>query len=172
VDVSLVDSWLLVISHMLLLRSHPRRCILRLKLWRIQKKCSRNLRLKKTLKKCSRRRIQLSSHSYMEANADGDIVIPPTPEAAEDAPLRQLPLHPMLWVEILMIQGMTMERMMKTTTMVMKILRRKMMMIFAIMGLSTTSTPLKMRVASSVFYCRRYCSTWVHHEAPLCHQAF
>jgi hypothetical protein len=65
VDVSLVDSWLLVISHMLLLRRNPRRCILRLKLRRIQKKCSRNLRLKKTLKKCSRRRIQLSSHNYM-----------------------------------------------------------------------------------------------------------
>jgi hypothetical protein len=26
-------------------------------------------------------------------------------------------------------------------------------------GAGTTSTPLKMRMASSVFYCRRYCST-------------
>jgi hypothetical protein len=42
----------------------------------------------------------------------------------------------------------------------MKILRKKRMMILAIMGLSTTSTPLKMRMASTMFYCRRYCSTW------------
>jgi hypothetical protein len=63
-------------------------------------------------------------------------------------------------VEILMIQGMTTERMMKTTTMVMKILRRKMMRILAIVEMNTTSTPLKMRMASFAFYCRRYCSTW------------
>jgi hypothetical protein len=67
VDVSLVDSWLLVISQRLLLRRNPRRCSLRLKLRRIWKKYSRNLRSKKTLKKCSRRRIQLSSHSCMMA---------------------------------------------------------------------------------------------------------
>jgi hypothetical protein len=44
--------------------------------------------------------------------------------------------------------------------MVMKILRRKRMMILAIVELSTRSTPLKMRMASSVIYCKRYCSTW------------
>jgi hypothetical protein len=66
----------------------------------------------------------------------------------------------MLWVVIQMIWGMTADRMMKTTTMEMKILRRKRMMILSIMGLSTTSIPLKMRMASSVSYCRRYCSTW------------
>jgi hypothetical protein len=98
--------------------------------------------------------------TVLEADADGDIVIPPAPVAADDAPLRLLLLHPMLWVVIRMIQGMTAERMMKTTTMVMRILRRKEMMILAIVELSTTSTPLKMRTTSSVFYCRRYCSTW------------
>jgi hypothetical protein len=59
-----------------------------------------------------------------------------------------------------MTQGMTAEKMMKTTTMVVKILRRRRMMILAILGLSTTSTPLEMRMASFVFYCRRYCNTW------------
>jgi hypothetical protein len=103
---------------------------------------------------------QLYDGTVLEADADGDIVIPLALEAAEDAPLCQLPLHPMLWVEIRMIQEMTAERMMKTTTMVMKILRRKRMTVLAIMGLSTTSTPLKMRMAGSVFYCRGYYNTW------------
>jgi hypothetical protein len=55
---------------------------------------------------------------------------------------------------------MTAERMMKTTTMVIKILRRKRMMILAIVELSTISTPLKMRTPSYVFYFKRYCSIW------------
>jgi hypothetical protein len=55
---------------------------------------------------------------------------------------------------------MTVERMMKTTTIVMRILRRRRMTILAIVGLNTTSTPLKMRMASFVSYCRRYCTTW------------
>jgi hypothetical protein len=67
VVISLVDSWLLVISQRMLLRRNPRRCSLRLNLRRIRKKCSHNLRLKKTLKKCSRRRILLSSHNCMMA---------------------------------------------------------------------------------------------------------
>jgi hypothetical protein len=62
--LSLVDSWLLVISKRMLLRRNLKRCSLRLKLRRIRKKCSRNLRLKKTLEKCNRR-IQMSSHSCM-----------------------------------------------------------------------------------------------------------
>jgi hypothetical protein len=67
VVVSLVDSWLHVISQRLLLRRNPKRCRLRLKLRRIRKKCNRNHRLRKTLKKCNGRRIQLSSHNCMMA---------------------------------------------------------------------------------------------------------
>jgi hypothetical protein len=55
VVISLVDSWLLVISQRMLLRRNSKRCSLRLKLRRIQKKCSQNLRLKKILKKYNRR---------------------------------------------------------------------------------------------------------------------
>jgi hypothetical protein len=98
--------------------------------------------------------------TVLEADADGDIVIPPAPEAIEDAPPAPVALHRILWVEIQMTRAMTVVRMMNTTTMMEKILRRKRMTILAIVGLSTTSTPLKMRMASSVSYYRKYCSTW------------
>jgi hypothetical protein len=75
-------------------------------------------------------------------------------------PLRLLLLHPMLWVVIRMIQEMTVEMRMKMTTTLMKTLRRKRTVILAIVELSTTNTPLRMRMVSYVFFFVRYFSTW------------
>jgi hypothetical protein len=72
--------------------------------------------------------------------------------------LRLLILHPMLWVVIRMIREMIAEMRMKMTTTLMKTLRRK--KILVIVELSTTNTPLRRRMASSVFFFVRYCSTW------------
>jgi hypothetical protein len=49
---------------------------------------------------------------------------------------------------------------MKMTTTLMKTLRRKRTKILAIVELSTTNTPLRMRMVSSAFFFVRYCSTW------------
>jgi hypothetical protein len=98
--------------------------------------------------------------TVLEADADGDIVIPPTPVAVDDAPLRLLLLHPMLWVVIRMIQEITAEMRMKMTTTLMKTLRRKRTIILAIVELSITNTPMRMRKVSSVFFFVRYCGTW------------
>jgi hypothetical protein len=52
--------------------------------------------------------------------------------------------------------------MMKTvTTMMVKIQRRRNITIIAIIGMCTTSTPLRMRKASFVSYWRKFCSIWV-----------
>jgi hypothetical protein len=72
--------------------------------------------------------------------------------------LRLLILHPMLWVVIRMIREMTVKMRMKMTTMLMKTLRRT--KILANVELSTTNTPLRRRMVSSVFFFVRYCSTW------------
>jgi hypothetical protein len=103
---------------------------------------------------------QLYDGIVLEADADGDIVIPPAPVAADDAPLRLLLLHPMLWVVIRMIQEMTAEMRMKMVTTLMKILRRKKTIGLAIVELSITNTPLRMRTVSSAFFFMRCCSTW------------
>jgi hypothetical protein len=63
---------------------------------------------------------QLYDGTVLEADADGDIVIQPAPVAVDDAPLRLLILHPMLWVVIRMIQEMKMEMRMKMTTTLIK----------------------------------------------------
>jgi hypothetical protein len=103
---------------------------------------------------------QLYDGTVLEADADGDLVIPPAPVEEDDALLRLLILHPMLWVVIQMIQEMTAEMRMKMTTTLMKTLRRKRMIILAIVELSTTNTPLRRRMVSSVFFFVRYCGTW------------
>jgi hypothetical protein len=66
----------------------------------------------------------------------------------------------MLWVVIRMIQEMTAQMRMKMTTMLMKTLRRKWMIILATVELSTTNTPLRRIKVSSAFFFVRYCNTW------------
>jgi hypothetical protein len=107
---------------------------------------------------------QLYDGTILEADADGDLVIPPAPDAAYDAPhLRQFFPHLMLWVEIQMTQEMRVVKMMMRTitTMLVKIQRRRKIIILAIVGLSTIRTLLRMRMASFVSYWRKCCSIWV-----------
>jgi hypothetical protein len=68
-------------------------------------------------------------------------------------------LHLMLKVVTRTILVMTVELMM-VITMLMKTRRRKRMKILAIMGQYITSTPLKMRTGSFVFFCGKFYSTW------------
>jgi hypothetical protein len=104
---------------------------------------------------------QLYDGTVLEADADGDIVIPPAPEAAENAPPAPVAPAPNAMGGDPDDSGYDNGEDDEDNNDVMKILRRERVMILAIVGLSTTSTPLKMRMTSSMFYCRRYCSTWV-----------
>jgi hypothetical protein len=103
---------------------------------------------------------QLYDGTVLETDADGDIIILPAPEAVENAPPTPVAPTSNAMGGDPDDSGDDSGEDDEDNQKMMKILRKKRMMILAIVGLSTTSTPLKMRMASTMFYCRRYCSTW------------
>jgi hypothetical protein len=105
---------------------------------------------------------RLYDGTVLEADADGDVVILSAPGVAADAP--PSPVAPALNAmggdpdDSGDDSGEDDDE--TITTMMVKILRRRRMIILAIVGLSTTSTVLRMRMARSVSYWRNYCSIW------------
>jgi hypothetical protein len=95
---------------------------------------------------------QLYDGTMLEADADGDIVIPPAPVANEEAPPIPADLVPdgegddpddsvmTVWVRMMVI-------------MLLAIQRKTRMRTPAIMGQNTTNTLLKLRMDSSAFFC-------------------
>jgi hypothetical protein len=102
---------------------------------------------------------QLYDGTVLEADADGDIVIPPVLVANEEAPLHMLIQCLMVKVVTKMIQVMTAE-MRKVVTMLMATRRKMRMKTLAITGQNITNIPLKLRTDSFAFFCGRFCSTW------------
>jgi hypothetical protein len=102
---------------------------------------------------------QLYDGTVLEADADGDIVIPPAPVANEEAPLHMLIQCLMVKVVTRMIHVMTTE-MRKEVTMLMATRRKMRMKTLAIMGQNITNIPLKLRTDNFAFYLGRFCSTW------------
>jgi hypothetical protein len=101
---------------------------------------------------------QLYDGTVMEADADGDLVIPLAPVEEDDAPPTPVEPAPNAVGGDLDDSGDDSGMRMKMTTMLMKTLRRT--RILAIMEPSSTNTPLRRRMVSSVFLFVRYCSTW------------
>jgi hypothetical protein len=101
---------------------------------------------------------QLYDGTVLEADTDGDIVIPPAPVANDEAPLHMLIQCLMVKVVTRKILVMTVG-MRKVVTMLMETRRKRRMNILAIMGQCITNIPRKMRMGSFAFFCGRFCST-------------
>jgi hypothetical protein len=103
---------------------------------------------------------QLYDATVLEVDADGDIVIPPTPEAAEDAPPAPVAPAPNAIGGDPNDSGDDSGEDNEDNNNGDENPEEEEDDDPRYRGAETTSTPLKMRMASYVSYCRRYCNTW------------